>query len=222
MEMATAGASFLEKAFSSMGATVARLSDGLNWLPPVMITPWSRTTGIAIPSLRNRFGKIRDNRPAISGPSCGTIVSKMYEQLQQTQCPCRKSAGMGLSPRIGHTAIVEVIGLFRERMPFVAMDEKRRSKCQPRSRSLDRRYQKPSGILARPGMHDRDLQPAEAPAAGCDDLRNRLWPGDERQLAAGLHDGPGRAYPALEKPFTHRMRFRPQSIRRTAIRGVVE
>ncbi|URK89022.1 hypothetical protein LP421_14205 [Rhizobium sp. RCAM05350] len=63
--MATAGAPFIEKAFSSTGAIVARLSAGRNWPPPAMIAPCSRTTGIVTPSLRKRFGNSFPNSPAI-------------------------------------------------------------------------------------------------------------------------------------------------------------
>ncbi|MCY1233196.1 hypothetical protein D9M72_457280 [compost metagenome] len=102
------------------------------------------------------------------------------------------------------------------------MHDEWRAQHQPLAALLDRRHQDAHGVFADARMQRRDLDAAEAAAAGGDDLGDRFRPGNQRQLPARLHDRASRLHPDLEEPVAHRMGLSLEAVRRLAIGSVVE
>lgn len=117
------------------------------------------------------------------------VVEPDGDRAAGTVCPARISSDSGSIAGVGSATVVEVVDEGCELVRSLLVHEKRSPKRQSSPRALYRRDKDTHGIFALARVDRGDLDAAETPAAGRDNLDDRLWPGNQRQLAARYHYG---------------------------------
>src|SRR5262245_45708828 len=129
MEIAIAGASPKENAFSISPAVEASDRLGRSWPPPVMIVPCKRMTGTVTASERMDFGK-RRLRMRINEKSPSVHVGISW--------PCAMpQMRMSIAENCG-AAVVDGVGLRGEQVSVSAVQNERRHQLEASARAANR------------------------------------------------------------------------------------